>query len=79
MKREILKKRRAAKLNRTMESVALTKWSAKKQRGYNKRRLGKMGAASEVRHIDPATVANQPVKAQGDTPQGNANSPGERG
>lgn len=26
-----------------------------------------------------ARVANQSVKAQGDTPQGNANSPGERG
>lgn len=53
MKRKTILKRRAAKLPPKMLAVAATKWSPKLQRGYRNRRLGMMGPASPVRHIQP--------------------------
>jgi hypothetical protein len=35
--------------------IGATKWTPERQRRYDKHRLGKLGAASEVRHIDPKT------------------------
>lgn len=42
-----------AKLPRDMEHMATTKWSAKKQKKFQARKLGSFGAASEVRVIKP--------------------------
>jgi hypothetical protein len=44
-------RRTAARTTGVIRHVAATKWSAKKQRDYNHHRLGKMGAASEVRLV----------------------------
>ena len=43
--------RAAAKAPGWVRHIKTTKWSAKKQRGYRNRKLGKMGAASMGRYI----------------------------
>lgn len=49
------KMRAAAKTTNVIRHVAATKWTGKRQRKFDDRRLGKFGPASPVRNIDPAT------------------------
>jgi hypothetical protein len=56
MKRKGWKKRLAKASKHVpgyVEHITATKWSAKKQRKFDDHRLGKFGAASEVRTIKP--------------------------
>lgn len=56
-----MSKRRKAKaikaardLPANMQNVVFSKWSPKAERMHRNRKLGKFGAASEVRQIDPS-------------------------
>ncbi len=56
---KLTKKRRiqkaATKTAGALHHVAMTKWSAEDEKKFRARRLGRFGAASGVRKIDPAS------------------------
>lgn len=57
MKTTKRQRKAARKLPYRLQFVATTKWRARKQKKHDARKLGRFGAASEVRHIDPKVLA----------------------
>lgn len=58
-------KRNAKRLPKHMRDIAASKWCKRDQRAFDIRKLGKFGAASEVRRIDPSEYdASAPIRTE---------------